>query len=101
MGLTSSLGNEVTFEVFEASPCSEDVLAAESALQWDFPGNAVAVPYFTFAGESFQDNLASFLEQCSTESIKRFSARAAKARSYTIETRDTVDPAMIAQLLTC
>lgn len=28
----------VTFEAFEASPQSEKVLAAEVALQWDFPG---------------------------------------------------------------
>ncbi|KAH7021746.1 hypothetical protein B0J12DRAFT_773782 [Macrophomina phaseolina] len=84
---------------FEASPRSEDVLAAKSALQWDFPGVAVAVPYATFADASFQDSLTAFLEQCSTESIKRFAAHTAKAGSSAIETRDTVDPAMISQML--
>lgn len=95
----SDHGQEVLFEVFEASPRSDDVLATEHALQWNFPGSAVAVPYSTFTDASFQDSLAGFLEQCSTESIKRFAARAAKAGSFAIETRDTVEPTMITTLL--
>lgn len=95
----SDHGQEVLFEAFEASPRSEDALATEHALQWDFPGSAVAVPYATFADESFQDSLAGFLEQCSTESIKRFAARATKAGSFAVETRDTVEPTMITTLL--
>ncbi|EOD45616.1 hypothetical protein UCRNP2_7664 [Neofusicoccum parvum UCRNP2] len=97
--LQADHGQEVLFEAFEASPRSEDVLATEHALQWDFPGSAVAVPYTILADESFQDSLTAFLEQCSTESIKRFAARANKAGSLAIETRDTVDPAMISSLL--
>lgn len=85
--------------MFEASPRSSDVLATEEALQWDFPGAAVSVPSTTFAEESFQESLAGYLQQCSTESIKRFAARASKAGSLAVETRDTSDPAMIASLL--
>ncbi|OMP87747.1 hypothetical protein BK809_0007836 [Diplodia seriata] len=92
-------GQEVVFEAFEASPRSEDVLAAEAALQWDFPGGAVAVPYSTFANDGFQDSLAGFLQQCSTESIKRFAAHVCKGGSFAIETRHTTDPAMITSLL--
>ena len=45
----------MTFEAFEGSPLSENVLAAEKALQWDFPGCAVAIPYSVFEDASFQN----------------------------------------------
>ncbi|KAI1947456.1 hypothetical protein LOZ57_003184 [Ophidiomyces ophidiicola] len=92
-------GDHVLFEAFEASAISEKVLAAENALLWDFPGEAIAMPYTEFARATFQDSFAGFLEQASTESIKRFTARAAKAGSSPIEDRDTVNPALIAQVL--
>ena len=94
-----SQGEIVVFEAFEASPLSEKVLAAENALQWDFPGCAVAIPYSVFDNPSFQDPLASFLEQASTESIKRFAAHTNKAGSFAFESRDTVDPSLITQML--
>jgi len=78
---------------------SEEVLAATSALQWDFPNSAVAIPYSEFAQASFQDSLASFLEQASTESIKRFAAHSTKAGSLAFESRETVDPSLITQML--
>jgi hypothetical protein len=68
-------------------------------LQWDFPGCAVAIPYSVFDNTSFQENLAALLEQASTESIKRFAARTNKAGSFTFESRDTVDPSFITQML--
>ncbi|MCJ1402282.1 hypothetical protein MMC11_005502 [Xylographa trunciseda] len=89
----------VIFEVFEASPSSENVLAAENALQWDFPGRAVEIPFDEFLAKSFQESLATFLEQASMESLKRFEARSAKARVSVIEARDTTDPALITQML--
>lgn len=95
----SEHGQEVAFEAFEASPRSKDVLATEAALEWEFPGGAVAVPYTTFANDGFQESVASFLQQCSIESIKRFAARADKGGSSAIETRDTTDPAMVSSLL--
>lgn len=92
-------GEIVVFEAFEASPLSEKVLAAENALQWDFPGCAVAIPYSIFENTSFQHELATFLEQASTESVKRFAARTTKAGSFAFESRDTVDPSLITQML--
>lgn len=86
-------------EAFEASPVSEEVLAATGALQWDFPNSAVVIPYPDFAQASFQDSLASFLEQASTESIKRFAAHSTKAGSLAFESRETVDPSLITQML--
>jgi Protein of unknown function (DUF3638) len=68
-------------------------------LQWDFPGCAVAVPFPEFIDPFFLDNLSTFLEQASTESIKRFATRADKAGSSAPESRDTVNPALITQML--
>ena len=89
------------FEAFEASPQSESVLAAENALQWDFPGarTAAVIPFSTFSDPEFQTNLAEFLERASSESVKRFAARTKKAGYSTFESRDTGDPALITQML--
>lgn len=91
--------DDVIFEAFEVSALSEKVLAAKSALLWDFPGSATAVPYFEFQKPSFQDNLADFLEQASTESIKRFAAHTRKAATSAFESRDTVNPCLITEML--
>ncbi|KAK3984329.1 hypothetical protein QBC44DRAFT_388524 [Cladorrhinum sp. PSN332] len=91
--------DQVIFEVFEASPKNEDVLAAGNALQWDFPGSAVAIPLATFHEESFQSALVTFLEQASLESTKEFSAISYKAQTHTHESRDTASPTMISSLL--
>lgn len=92
-------GEIVTFEALEVSALSQKVLAAGNALQWDFPGCAVVIPYSDFVNSSFQDNLAAFLEQASTESVKQFAAQAHKAGSSVYESRDTVDPSLITQTL--
>jgi hypothetical protein len=92
-------GDRILFEAFEVSPLSEDVLASKNALQWDFPGCAVTMPFSEFAKSSFQDELASFLDKASTESIKRFAARTSKAGLFVSESRETVDPALITQML--
>ncbi|KAK3307698.1 uncharacterized protein B0T15DRAFT_415095 [Chaetomium strumarium] len=95
----SSSTSEVVFEVFEASPRNEDVLAAENALQWDFPGTAVAIPLATFNDEEFQASLASFLEQASIESTKAFAGHTFKAGVDVHENRDTASPTIISSLL--
>jgi hypothetical protein len=85
--------------VFEASPKSEDVLAADNALQWDFPGSAFAIPLPTFNDDNFQVALADFLEQASLESTKAFGAQSFKAGVESYENRDTANPAIISSLL--
>jgi hypothetical protein len=100
--LTYGLSNgplNIIFEAFEACPDPNPVLACEGALQWSFPGSAVAIPNSVFNNESFQDELAMFLENSSTESIKRFAAHTKKAGSMAFEPRDTVEPALITQML--
>ncbi|TGO58297.1 hypothetical protein BOTNAR_0183g00070 [Botryotinia narcissicola] len=89
----------VVFEAFETSASAQDVMAAENALEWSFPGYAVDLPLSTFNESSFLEELAVFLEQSSTESIKRFAARTSKAGSLVIEERDTASCALISQML--
>ncbi|EPS41761.1 hypothetical protein H072_4291 [Dactylellina haptotyla CBS 200.50] len=95
----NSSADNIIFEAFEASPTSQKALEAKSALQWDFPGIAVSVPYSTFIVVEFQEELATFLEQASKESIKRFAATTNKAASGAWESRDTVDPKLITGLM--
>lgn len=90
----------VIFEAFESSPPTEDVLAAENALRWDFPSRAAELPLHVFLDEAFHEALAAFLEQASSEQLERFAARAAKANASVTEVRDTTDPALITQMLT-
>ena len=89
----------MVFEALETSPSSEAVLAAEGALQWDFPGRAAQIPLATFSNSSFAETLAGFLEQASTEALDRFAARSRKAGAWIAEARDTADPALISQML--
>ncbi|KAK0724170.1 hypothetical protein B0H67DRAFT_640735 [Lasiosphaeris hirsuta] len=91
--------SNVVFETFEGSPSSEAVLAAEGALQWDFPGRAARIPLAAFSDPSFTETLATFLEQVSTEALDRFVARSRKAGASILETRDSVNPALISQML--
>ncbi|TVY40662.1 hypothetical protein LSUB1_G002308 [Lachnellula subtilissima] len=91
--------DNVIFEAFETSPLSDKVLAAKGPLEWDFPGCAVTLPLSTFSNPTFQNELAAFLSQASTESIKRFAARANKAGVSVFESRDTVNPELITSML--
>lgn len=90
----------VIFEIFETSATSEHVLATENALQWDFPGQALSIPYDTFTeDDDFQRSFCTFVEQASIESVKQFSAVTYKACAPIPEIRDTPDPALISGAL--
>ncbi|KAG9185573.1 hypothetical protein G6011_06904 [Alternaria panax] len=91
--------HSIVFEAFETSATADKVLAAKGALQWDFPGCAVSVPASTFHDESFQESLATFIEQASSESVTKFAAVTWKAAATIPEIRDTSDPALISGLL--
>ncbi|KAK4183027.1 hypothetical protein QBC35DRAFT_545071 [Podospora australis] len=91
--------DHVVFEVFETSPKNEDVLATGNALGWDFPGTAVAIPLTTFRNEDFLVSLATFIEQASIETTKRFAAYTYKAGADIHEYRDTGSPALVSSLL--
>ncbi|EAQ92064.1 hypothetical protein CHGG_00299 [Chaetomium globosum CBS 148.51] len=91
--------DDVIFESFETSPSAEDVLAAEGAMQWDFPGRAAQIPLSKFLDPSFMESLTTFMKQASTESLDRFAAHSLKAKVAVMEVRDTTDPALITQML--
>ncbi|KEY64737.1 hypothetical protein S7711_05391 [Stachybotrys chartarum IBT 7711] len=93
------LGPCVIFEAFEASAKNEDVLAADNAMQWSFPGSAVAVPYTTYIDTGFVQNLASFLENAAREAPKEFAAHTFKAGATVFEYRNTPEPALVTSLL--
>lgn len=88
----------MVFEAFEASASCEQVLATESALEWDFPGQAVAIPHDTFHNNDFQRSLCAFLEQASIESMKPFAAVTHKAMATIPEIRDTPHPKLVTGL---
>ncbi|KAF2084345.1 hypothetical protein K490DRAFT_49259 [Saccharata proteae CBS 121410] len=101
-GLTirrSADGNRAICEAFEISPVSAAVLASKGPLKMHFPGNSSSIPWREFVDASFLDNFALFIEQAHSESIKRFAAVSHKASAKAFESRDTVDPALITQLL--
>ncbi|CAI6342575.1 unnamed protein product [Periconia digitata] len=97
--LYKKTNSDLTVEAFEASAANESVCAAESALQWDFPGQAVCLPRGVYMDASFQDSFARFLEQSSIESVKQFSAVTFKAAAPLPEVRDTTDPSLVTGLL--
>ncbi|KKP05492.1 hypothetical protein THAR02_02384 [Trichoderma harzianum] len=89
----------VVVESFETSPTTESVLAADNALEWDFPGRAVRLSLGEFNDEKLQKNLSVFLERASMEAIHDLKAKANKANVSVAEIRDTSDPALIAEML--
>ncbi|KAF2396522.1 hypothetical protein EJ06DRAFT_222752 [Trichodelitschia bisporula] len=91
--------DKIVFEAFEASPVSEDVLASKAALEWDFPGSAVAMSLRDFVDPNFQEAIADFLGEVSSQTFGRFAASTKKAGKDNVEVRDTTDPALVTQLL--
>ncbi|PLB47177.1 hypothetical protein P170DRAFT_412866 [Aspergillus steynii IBT 23096] len=92
---------EIAVECFEASPTSQSVLACTGALKCDYPGSAVTIPLDTCQRKSFQEVLATFLEQADEELIDRFAAKSKKAGATVNELRDTASPDLITQMLMC
>ena len=93
------VADDYIIESFEASPSAVQVLVAKNSLLWNFPSRAVTVSAVTFEEPSFQVHLAQFLEQASVEPVKQFASVTLKARSNAFESRDTVTPAVVGQLL--
>ena len=89
----------VVFEAFEASARNENVMAAEVALTWDFPGNVAAVSEATFQDKDFLACLSSFLEQASLETPKSFAAHTFKSGAHVYEYRNSFDPSLITSML--
>ncbi|KAH7268297.1 hypothetical protein B0J15DRAFT_533760 [Fusarium solani] len=84
---------------FRVSAPVRDVLNANHALTWNFPSRAVSVPLHVFNDASFQQNLADFLEQSSSEAFDQFAARAYKGGQSVVEARDCPEPALVNDML--
>ncbi|KAL4784729.1 hypothetical protein BJX76DRAFT_356715 [Aspergillus varians] len=97
--LIRSVGEDVIFEAFESSPTSEEALASQGAMQWDFPSVAASVKRSVFNNPVLQENLTSFLEKASLETLDEFAAKTLKTGREISETRDTVDPKLITTFL--
>lgn len=91
--------DEVVFEAFESSATVAAVLDTKYALQWSFPSRCVAIPASDFRKASFQDALATFLEQATEVAFDQFAARARKGDKLVVEYRDTPSPALIVEML--
>lgn len=90
---------DVIFEAFEASPTTEETMASQGAMQWDFPSVAASLNRSVFENPVFQENLVTFLENASLEPLDEFAAKTFKAGVTISETRDTVDPTLITSFL--
>lgn len=87
------------FESFELSPTPDEALRAQNALEWEFPRQCTEISIDIFQAESFQSNLAQFLEQASSEKLQCCVAHTTKASVPVIESRGTTNPALIFQNL--
>lgn len=68
-------------------------------MQWDFPSVAASINRSVFENPVFQENLVSFLEKASLESLDEFAAKTFKAGVTISETRDTADPTLLTGFL--
>ncbi|RYO89270.1 hypothetical protein DL766_000907 [Monosporascus sp. MC13-8B] len=68
----------IVFKEFKTSTTSEQVLTADHALKWDFPGHSA---------------------QASMEALYNLQASTREANVPVTETRDTTDPALVTQML--
>ncbi|KAL3595799.1 hypothetical protein FPOAC2_10166 [Fusarium poae] len=92
-------GDHVIIEEFQAAAPVADVLKTESALTWDFPSRAIAIPLTDLNNESFLENLTRFLQEANSTSFDKFSATASKGGKSVVEVRDCASSALIGGIL--
>ncbi|KAF9221820.1 hypothetical protein BS17DRAFT_710204 [Gyrodon lividus] len=92
--------NQMLFEAFEISPKAEAVMGAQGKLVCSYPGPAVEIPDEVFEDEAFRSELANFLVHMDHDTIADAVPITKKAGSDVEETRDTVDPRYVTELLT-
>ncbi|KAL8335908.1 hypothetical protein RB598_009880 [Gaeumannomyces tritici] len=89
----------IVIEAFEASPTTTAVLATPRVLEWSFPGRSCRISPGDFHDPNFQQCLANFLEQASSESLHTLKAHVTKAGKSVAEERDTPSPALVTEML--
>ncbi|KAF8838139.1 hypothetical protein BDN67DRAFT_1024216 [Paxillus ammoniavirescens] len=92
--------NQTLFETFEVSPKAGAVMGARGKLVCSYPGPAIEIPDEIFEDEVFRSELANFLVRMNHNTIADAVPVTKKAGSNVEETRDTVDPRYVTELLT-
>ncbi|KAF9235913.1 hypothetical protein BU15DRAFT_77520 [Melanogaster broomeanus] len=92
--------NHVLFEAFEVSPTTEAVMGAQGKLVCSYPGPAIKIPDDVFEDDAFLSELVNFLVHMNDDRITDALPVTYKAGSQVEETRDTVDPRYVTELLT-
>ncbi|KAI6112362.1 hypothetical protein EV401DRAFT_2105300, partial [Pisolithus croceorrhizus] len=91
--------SETIAESFEVSPAAAAVMGARGKLLCSYPGPAIAVPNEVFDDAVFRLELAHFLCEMDKDSLDT-APTSRKAGANFSETRDTVHPRYITELLT-
>lgn len=92
--------DQYSFESFELSPTTEAVIGTRGRLRRCFPGPVVVIGQDRIADASFLEPLAELLVKVDAETPQEVLPTATKAHSKVIETRDTVHPRFITEMLT-
>ena len=92
--------DQYLFESFEVSPTTEAVIGTRGRLRRCFPGPAVAIGQDRIADASFLKPLTELLVKLDAETPEEVLPIVTKAHSKVIETRDTVHPRFVTEMLT-
>ena len=92
--------DQISFESFEVAPTNEAVTQTRGRLIRSFPGPAVAIKRNLILDPDFCQPLADFLVSLDGETPEEVQPTITKSGSKTIETRDTVHPRFVTEMLT-
>ena len=97
--LIRNCDSDIILQCCEVLPEAEAVITCRGNLIRTFPAYALAIPYSTFANPNFREELARRLCSLDSEVIKEMMPQTSKAGSKTGETRDSVHPALVTEML--
>jgi hypothetical protein len=92
--------DQYSFEFLEVSPTTEAVIEIRGRLRRCFPGPAVAIGRDRIADASFLKPLIELLVKLDAETSEEVLPIVTKAHSKVVETRDTVNPRFVTEMLT-
>ena len=91
---------QVSFESFEIAPTNAAVTKTRGRLIRSFPGPAVALDWNFLADSKFYVPLVKLLVKLDSETPDEVKPTVVKSGSVTVETRDTIDPRFVTEMLT-
>lgn len=95
-----NLGEQFSFESFELSPTTKAVMTMKGRLKRCFPGPAIAISQERMADSFFRNALVQLLTRLDVDTPLEAWPVVSKAKSQSIEVRDTVHPKFITEMLT-